>query len=96
MRKNLIISLLVMMAFTVILALNEANAGFPFPPGLPAPPNVNVRLDGYLPTPPGVNIQFDTGRPYYVERDRRIYIEKERPSKHHNKRHYKKYKRHHE
>ena len=90
MRTNLIISLLIMTAFTVILALNEANAGFPFPPGLPAPPNVNVRVDGYLPAPPGVSIRFDTGRPYYVERERRVYMEREKPAKH-----YKKHKKHH-
>lgn len=83
-------TLLSLLLLTTV-AITEARAGFPAPPGLPGPPNVNVRIDGFLPPPPGVYIQMDAGRPYYVERERRIYIERERPGKH-----YKKYKKHHE
>ncbi|MDD2582771.1 MAG: hypothetical protein PHR66_12345 [Desulfuromonadaceae bacterium] len=95
MFRKLIFTLLVMTTVTFALGLNEANAGFPAPPGLPRlpglpAPNVNVNIDGFLPAPPGVNVMIDSGRPYYVERDRRVYMERERPA-----RHYKKYKKHH-
>jgi hypothetical protein len=85
-------AVLIMTATTVIFGLDEAHAGFPAPPGLPglpglpAPPGVNVHVNGFLPAPPGVHVQMDSGRPYYVERDRRVYMERERP------RHYKKHK----
>ncbi|MDA8427810.1 MAG: hypothetical protein M0T70_00985 [Geobacteraceae bacterium] len=91
MRKRSILSLLILTAAVSSFGLNQAQAGFPVPPGFPPPPQVNVRISGFLPPPPGVYIQMDAGRPYYVERDRRVYIERERPAKHH-----KKYKKHHE
>jgi hypothetical protein len=96
MRRKSILTLLIMTAVTLTLGLNEAKAGFPAPPGLPGlpglpAPNVSVHVNGFLPAPPGVNVQMDSGRPYYVERDRRVYMERERPAKR-----YKKYKRHHE
>jgi hypothetical protein len=92
MFRKSILTLLIMTAVTLTLGLNEAKAGFPAPPGLPGlpAPNVNVRVNGFLPAPPGVHVQMDSGRPYYVERDRRVYMERERPI-----RHYKKYNRHH-
>ena len=37
---------------------------------------LNVRIDGYLPAPPGVTIHLDAGRPYYIEKNRRVYVEK--------------------
>lgn len=85
MRKKLIVSLLIMTAVTIAFSLNEAQAGFPVPPGLPAPPGVNVSVTGFLPAPPGVHVMIDSGRPYYVERDRRVYMEREHPAKHHKK-----------
>ncbi|MDO9069460.1 MAG: hypothetical protein Q7W05_13515 [Deltaproteobacteria bacterium] len=97
MRTKTILTILIMTAVVTTLSLNNAGAGLPAPPGLPGlpglpgPPNVNVRIDGYLPAPPGVHVQVDAGRPYYVERDRRVYIEKEKPAKRH-----KKQKKHHE
>ncbi len=95
MRTKSILSLLLMAAVAIIFGLNDANAGFPAPPGLPGlpVPNVSIRVDGFLPAPPGVHVQIDSGRPYYVERERRVYMERERPAKH---RHYKKEKKHHE
>jgi len=98
MRIKTIFTLMVIAAATMTLNLSEAQAGFPAPPGLPglpAPPglpgpNVNVHVNGFLPAPPGVHVMIDSGRPYYVERDRRVYMERERPG-----RHYKKYKKHH-
>ena len=91
MRNKSVLTLLVLAAVAVTLNINEAKAGFPLPPGLPAPPNVNVHVNGFLPAPPGVNVQIDSGRPYYMERDRRVYMERERPVKR-----YKKQKKHHD
>ena len=90
MLKKTIFTLLVISAVTMTICLNEARAGLPAPPGLPGP-NVNVHVNGFLPAPPGVHVLVDSGRPYYVERDRRVYMERERPA-----RRYKKYKKHHE
>jgi len=90
MRTKSILSMLTVTAVVFSFGLNEANAGLPAPPGLPGPPHVNVRINGYLPPPPGVYVQMDGGRPYYVESERRVYIERERPY-----RHYKKEKKHH-
>jgi hypothetical protein len=55
--------------------------------------NVSVNINGYIPAPPGVYVQMDAGRPYYVEHAQRVYMEKEKPGKHHK---YKKEKKHHE
>jgi len=87
---------LIMTAVTLVFALNEAKAGFPVPPGLPGlpAPHVNVNVNGYLPAPPGVHVMVDSGRPYYVESDRRVYMERERPAKHYKK--HKKHKKHHD
>jgi hypothetical protein len=76
--------MLIMTAVAITFCLFEARAGF-------SATNVNVRIDGYMPTPPGVYVQYDAGRPYYVERERRVYVERERPAKHHkkNKKHHK-------
>lgn len=96
MRTKSILSMIAMTAVVITVGLNVAHAGFPAPPGFPMPPglpgaSVNVRIDGYLPAPPGVQVQIDSGRPYYVERNQRVYMEK----KHHGK-HYKKEKKHHD
>lgn len=95
MYKKSIRSILLMTAVAITFSINDAGAGLPRLPMPPAPPNVNVRVDGYLPAPPGVNVQIDSGRPYYVEHERRIYIEREQPRKHYKK-HYKKRKKHHD
>jgi len=39
--------------------------------------DVNVNINGYLPAPPGVQVSVDGGRPYYRERDRVVYLEKD-------------------
>ena len=99
MRKKLVISILILAALTITFGLNEAQAGLPglpglpAPPGLPGPPGVNVRVNGYLPAPPGVHVLIDSGRPYYVERERRVYMERERPAKHYKKKHHNKHDR---
>jgi len=99
MFKKFIISILILTVVTVAFGLNESYAGLPGLPGLPAPPglpgapNVSVNLNGFLPAPPGVHVLVDSGRPYYVESDRRVYIER-RPAKHYKKKHYKKHHKH--
>jgi hypothetical protein len=93
MLRKSIYCLLVISAVAMAIGLNEARAGLPAPPGLPGP-NVNVHVNGFLPAPPGVHVMMDSGRPYYVERDRRVYMERERPAKRYKK--YKKYKKHHD
>ncbi len=90
--QRITFSALILVAAVITVNLNDANAGFPLPPGLPAPPGVSVNINGYLPPPPGVHVRIDSGRPYYMERDRRVYMERERPNKHYKK--YKKYKHH--
>lgn len=97
MRKRTILSLLIMTAFALTFAFNNAEAGFPgpgilIPPGLPGS-SVNVHVNGYLPAPPGVNVQIDAGRPYYVESNRRVYIERE-PTRYYKEKHYKEKKHH--
>lgn len=95
MHKKTVVPVLMLAAAIITFSLTEAKSGgFPAPPGLPglpAPPNMNVRINGYLPAPPGVNVQIDSGRPYYVERDRRVYMKKRK-----HDRHYKKEKKHYE
>jgi len=94
-------SLLLLTAVVLTVAFNDAQAGFPAPPailiqpGLPGS-SVNVRVSGYVPAPPGVKVQIDSGRPYYVESNRRVYMERGQPRGHYKKKHYKKAKKHHE
>ena len=88
MQLKPVLSLFAMTAVVITFGLNDATAG------LPAPPGVNVQVNGYLPAPPGVHVMVDSGRPYYMERDRRVYMERERPHKKYKK--YKKEKKHHE
>ena len=102
--KSVLSTLIITAAVVITFGSIDAMARFPAPPGVPGiliPPglpgsSVNVHVDGYLPAPPGVHILIDSGRPYYVERERRVYIERERPAKHYKNKHYKKEKKHHE
>ena len=87
MRTRSILSIFILTAVSITFGLNEAEAAFSAEVGSP---NVNVRISDYQPAPAGVYVQSDGGRPYYVERDRRVYMEKRRPG-----RHYKKEKKHH-
>lgn len=81
MSKRLFFSTITMAAvITALSGAAVATAGFPAPPG------VNVQINGYLPSPPGVRILLDSGRPYYVERNRRVYVE--RDPRHYRKKHY--------
>jgi hypothetical protein len=70
MRTKSILAMLMLTAATLTLNFQPAEAA-----------NVNVNISGYLPPPPGVYVRVDAGRPYYVEHDRRVYMER-RPAKH--------------
>ena len=69
------LTLLAMTAAALTFGVATAKAG----------PDLNIRVNGYLPAPPGVYVLVDSGRPYYVERERRVYLEREKPGKHHKK-----------
>lgn len=79
--KKFIISMLIISATATTFAAHKAEAIISAQISVP---NVSVSINGYVPAPVGVYILHDSGRPYYVERDRRIYL-KERPAKHHHK-----------
>lgn len=87
MRKKSLLTLLVLSAVIITFCFNEANAALSLQVGTP---NLSFSLSDYQPAPPNVRIHNDEGRPYYVERDRRVYMEK----KHHDKRHKKEKKDH--
>jgi len=84
MRIKSILPMLMMTAATMIFSINAAEAA-----------EVNVQVNGYLPAPPGVNVQVDAGRPYYMQHDRRVYIERERPGRHGRYKHYAKHQENH-
>jgi hypothetical protein len=99
MRTKSVLSMLILTAAVLTISFSAAEA-FPAPPGVLIPPGlpgsrVNVQVNGYVPAPPGVNVQIDAGRPYYVESNRRVYMEREGSGRHDNRKHYK-YKKHHE
>lgn len=80
MRIKSILPTLIITVAAITFGLNAAQAA-----------NVDVHINGYLPAPPGVFVQMDAGRPYYVQSDRRVYIEREKPYKNHKNK-----KRHHD
>jgi len=88
MRTKIILSMLALAAVTMIFGLNEGKAAVSVQVGTP---NLSFSINDYQPAPPNVYIHNDGGRPYYIERDRRVYMEKRKHGKHH-----KKAKRHHE
>jgi len=88
MRTKSILSMLALTAVTMTFGINEARAAFSAQVGTP---NASFSISDYQPAPANVYVQSDRGRPYYMERDRRVYMEK----KHHGKK-YKKDKRHYE
>ena len=68
-----IFTMLALSAVALTFGLTEASA------------DVNVQISGYQPAPPGVIVLVDSGRPYYVEGEHRVYMEKRKPAKHHKK-----------
>jgi hypothetical protein len=88
MSTKSILSMLIMTALSITFGLNEARAAFSAQVGTP---NASFSISDYQPAPQNVYVQSDRGRPYYMERDRRVYMEKKKHGKH-----YKKEKKHHE
>ena len=96
MRTSLLLAALITSTLLSSPHPAQARGGLPgpplpppvfLPPGPPAPPGVHVNINGYLPPPPGVHIHEDGGRPYYIERERRIYLKKGHSKKHLKKNH---------
>jgi hypothetical protein len=79
MRTKIIISILTLTAVSIFFSLNEANAAVSVQVGTP---NVSFSISDYQPAPPNVYVRSDRGRPYYMERDRRVYMEKRKHGKH--------------
>lgn len=86
MRTKSILSMLVLSAAVMTFGINQAKAAVSVQVGTP---NLSFSISDYQPAPANVYVHNDQGRPYYVERDRRVYMEKK-----HGK-HYKKEKKHH-
>lgn len=87
MHKKLILPVLLITAATLTFGANEAKAVIS---AQISSPNVSVSINGYLPAPPGVVVLLDSGRPYYVEREQRIYIKEKPKHNHGKKKHHKK------
>lgn len=88
MRTKTILSVLTMVAVMMAFSHNEAGAAVSVQV---ATPGLSFSLSDYQAPPPNVYILNDRGRPYYMHRDRRVYMEKRKHGKH-----YKKEKRHHD
>lgn len=82
MQTKFISTMLIVTAVAFTFGPNEAKAAFSAQVGSP---NVSFSISDYQPAPPNVYVLSDGGRPYYMQRDRRVYMEKRR----HGKRHYK-------
>jgi hypothetical protein len=79
MRTKIIISILALTAVSIFFGLNEANAAVSVQVGTP---NVSFSISDYQPAPPNVYVLSDRGRPYYMERNHRVYMEKRKHGKH--------------
>lgn len=82
MRAKSILSMLAMTAVVMTFGINEAGAAVSVQVGTP---NLSFSISDYQPAPPNVYVLNDGGRPYYMERDRRVYMEKKHHGKHKKK-----------
>jgi hypothetical protein len=87
MRTKSILSILVLSAVITSFGVNDAKAAVSVQVGTP---NLSFSISDYQPAPPNVYVYQNSGRPYYVERDHRVYMERRKPGKHY------KYDKHHE
>ena len=87
MRTKIIIAILTLTAVSIFFGMNESNAAVSLQVGTP---NLSFRLSDFQPAPPNVYVHQNSGRPYYVERDRRVYMERRKPGEHY------KYDKHHD
>jgi hypothetical protein len=79
MRTQSIYTLLTLAAITLTFGSNDASGAVSLQVGTP---NLSFSINDYQPAPPNVYIHNDQGRPYYVERDRRVYMEKKKSHNH--------------
>ncbi len=86
MQIKSILSVLILSAVISTFCVNGAIAGVSLQVGTP---NLSFSLSDFQPAPPNVHVHQNNGRPYYVERDRRVYMKKRKPGKHykHDKHH---------
>ena len=82
MRAKSILSMLALTAVVMTFGINEAGAAVSVQVGTP---NLSFSISDYQPAPPNVYVLNDGGRPYYMERDRRVYMEKKHHGKHKKK-----------
>lgn len=82
MSSKSILSMLALTAVVMTFGINEAGAAVSVQVGTP---NLSFSISDYQPAPPNVYVLNDGGRPYYMERDRRVYMEKKHHGKHKKK-----------
>jgi len=82
MQTKSILSMLALTAVVMTFGINEAGAAVSVQVGTP---NLSFSISDYQPAPPNVYVQSDGGRPYYMERDRRVYMEKKKHGKKYKK-----------
>lgn len=87
MQTKSLLSILVLSAVISTFGGNDATAAVSVQVGTP---NLSFSLNDFQPAPPSVYVYENSGRPYYVQRDRRVYMERRKPGKHY------KYDKHHE
>jgi hypothetical protein len=71
--------MLIFSAVIISFGVNDVKAAVSMQVGTP---NLSFSISDYQPAPPNVYVHNNSGRPYYVERDRRVYMEKRKPGKH--------------
>lgn len=79
MKATSILTMLTLAAVVITLGINDAEGAVSVQVGTP---NLSFSFNDYKPPPPNVYVHNDRGRPYYVEHDRRVYMERKKPHKH--------------
>jgi hypothetical protein len=88
MKSNGIIRLCGMVALSAVISISASAAEAAFSAQV-GTPNLSFSISDYQPPPANVTVRNDRGRPYYMERDRRVYMEKRHPGKRYkNKKHH--------
>ena len=82
MRTKSVTTMIIMSAIFMTAGVNNSYAAVSVQVNAP---NVSFSISDYQPVPPNVYIHNNNGRPYYVERDRRVYMEKKNHGKGHKK-----------
>jgi hypothetical protein len=79
MRTKSLLSILVLSAAVSSFGVHDATAAVSVQVGTP---NLSFSLSDFQPPPPNVYVYQNSGRPYYVQRDHRVYMERRKPGKH--------------